>query len=63
MLICQRYLLPYIGHNNIEITFYLNTKVISSLLKKAPNYLYYIPKAYISYYNAYYFCFAPFANI
>ena len=63
MFICQKYLLFYISYNNIKIAFCLNAKIISSLLKKAPNCLYYIPKTYISYYNTCYSYFEPFVNI
>ena len=53
----QKHLLFYINRNNIKITFYLDTKVINSLLKETSNCLYYIPNAYISYYNICYFYF------
>ena len=59
---CQKHLLFYISRNNIKIAFYLNIKVINSLLKKALNRLYYIFKTYISYYSTCYFYFEPFIS-
>ena len=56
---CQKHLPPCTGHNNIEITFYLSAKVVSSLLKKILNCLYYTFEAYIFYYSAYRFHFEP----
>ena len=63
MFACQKYLLFYIGRNNIKIAFYLNIKVVNSLLKEAPNCLYYTPKIYISYYSTCYFYFELFISI
>ena len=61
--IYQKYLLFYINYNNIKIAFYLDIKVINSLLKKAFSYLCYIFKAYTFYYNVYRSYFELFINI